>query len=98
MHGRVCVVVRSASLLLVVKRLRWMAFGGAFGLVSSMWAQRKAKGLADRYAPVRGTATVAGTARRLTSDLRGAWADGRQQMRSTEDRLRREQANSSNWS
>jgi hypothetical protein len=74
-----------------------MAFGGAFGLVSSLWAQRKAKGLADKYAPVRGTATVAGTARKLTRDLRGAWTDGRKQMRSTEDRLRREQASTSNW-
>jgi hypothetical protein len=81
----------------VFKRMRWMALGGLFGLVSSIWTQRKAKGLADKYAPVRGTATMAGSIRRMTSDLRGAWTDGRKQMRSTEDRLRREQASTSSW-
>jgi len=72
------------------KRLRWLVIGGILGVLSSWWAQRKARSLADRYAPVRGTATAAGTARRVGRDLRDAWGDGRVEMRSTEDRLRAE--------
>ena len=75
----------------VFKRLRWLLLGGVFGAGSSLWIRRQFRHLAARYAPVRGTATVAGAARRVSRDLRDAWADGQRQMRDTETKLRDEQ-------
>ena len=75
----------------VFKRLRWLLLGGVFGAGSSLWIRRRFRHLAERYAPVRGTATVAGAARRVSRDLREAWADGQRQMRDTETKLREEQ-------
>ena len=75
----------------VLKRLRWLLLGGVFGAGSSLWIRRQFRHLAERYAPVRGTATVAGAARRVSRDLREAWADGQRQMRDTETKLRDEQ-------
>ena len=72
------------------KRLRWLILGGVFGVGGSVWVRRRARDLAERYAPVRGTATVVGTARRLSRDLREAWMDGRREMRDTETELREE--------
>ena len=75
----------------VFKRLRWLLLGGVFGAGSSLWIRRQFRHLAARYAPVRGTATVAGAARRVSRDLRDAWGDGQRQMRDTETKLRDEQ-------
>ncbi len=75
----------------VLKRLRWLLLGGVFGAGSSLWIRRQFRHLTERYAPVRGTATVAGAARRVSRDLREAWADGQRQMRDTETKLRDEQ-------
>ena len=88
------------------KRLRWLILGGVFGVGGSVWVRRRARDLAERYAPVRGTATVvgtaravrpsrafasfSGTARRLSRDLREAWMDGQREMRDTETELRKE--------
>lgn len=72
----------------VFKRLRWMTIGTLFGAGGSMWLQRRVRAFADRHAAVRGTATVAGTARQVGRDLREAWSDGRREMRETETRLR----------
>ena len=80
----------------MLKRLRWLLLGGLFGAVSSLWVRRQFRYLAERYAPVRGTATVAGAARRVGRDLRDAWADGHRQMRDTESKLRAEQTKVSN--
>ena len=63
----------------------------------NLWSGRLAVGSEaiplpyERYAPIRGTATVAGAARRVTRDIRSAWSDGRRQMRDTETELRKEQ-------
>ena len=65
--------------------------GGLFGAGSSLWIRRQFRNLATRYAPVRGTVTVAGAARRVSRDLREAWVDGQRQMRDTEAKLREEQ-------
>ncbi|MFL2986246.1 MAG: hypothetical protein ACJZ57_03280 [Candidatus Poriferisodalaceae bacterium] len=75
----------------VFKRLRWLLLGGVFGAGGSLWIRRQFRHLAARYAPVRGTATVAGAARRVSRDLREAWADGQREMRDTETKLRGEQ-------
>ena len=75
----------------VFKRLRWLLLGGVFGAGGSLWIRRQFRHLAARYAPVRGTATVAGAARRVSRDLREACADGQREMRDTETKLRGEQ-------
>ncbi|MCS5688946.1 MAG: hypothetical protein VX785_09575 [Actinomycetota bacterium] len=75
----------------MLKRLRWLILGGVFGAGSSVWVRRRVRNLVERYGPVRGTATVVGTARRVGRDLREAWADGQREMRDTETELRREQ-------
>ncbi|WP_419839622.1 hypothetical protein [Candidatus Poriferisodalis sp.] len=85
----------------MLKRLRWLTLGAGLGVGASLWAQRRLRYLLDRYAPVRGTATVLGSARRMRRDatdawqerrqrLEGAWEDGRRQMRDAEQRLRDE--------
>jgi hypothetical protein len=74
----------------VLKRLRWLILGGVFGAGDSVWVRRRVRDLAQRYAPVRGTATVLGSARRVSRDLREAWADGQREMRDTETELRRD--------
>ena len=74
----------------MLKRLRWLILGGVVGGGGAVWVRRRARDLAERYAPVRGTATVVGTARRLSRDLREAWMDGQREMRDTETELRKE--------
>jgi hypothetical protein len=75
----------------MIKRLRWLTIGSLFGAGGSMWLQRRVRAFSDRHAAVRGTATVAGSARRMSRDLREAWTDGRREMRDTEARLRERQ-------
>ncbi|MDE0873387.1 MAG: hypothetical protein OSA88_05865 [Acidimicrobiales bacterium] len=72
------------------KRLRWLILGGVFGAGGSVWVRRRVRDLIKRYAPVRGTATVLGSARQVSRDLREAWADGQREMRDTETELRRD--------
>lgn len=85
----------------MLKRLRWLTLGAGLGAGASLWVQRRLRHLVDRYAPVRGTATVLGTARRVRRDLKDAWKDGRtrvdtawedgkRQMQDAEQRLRDE--------
>jgi len=87
LHGVDCA---AGNLSTVFKRLRWLTIGGLFGAGGSLWLQRRLRAFADRHAAVRGTASVAGTARQMGRDLRDAWSDGRREMRETEDRLRAE--------
>ena len=75
----------------MIKRLRWLTIGSLFGAGGSMWLQRRVRAFADRHAAVRGTASMAGSARQVSRDLRDAWSDGRREMRDTEARLRDEQ-------
>ena len=72
------------------KRLRWLTVGAGLGAGASLWLQRRIRVLADRYAPVSGTANVVGAARKVRRDLRAAWRDGKRQMHSAEQRLRDE--------
>ncbi|MDG2025373.1 MAG: hypothetical protein P8J75_13055 [Actinomycetota bacterium] len=74
----------------MLKRLRWLILGGVFGAGGSVWVRRRVQDLIKRYAPVRGTATVLGSARQVSRDLREAWADGQREMRDTETELRRD--------
>ena len=72
------------------KRLRWLILGRVFGAGGSVWVRRRVRDLIKRYAPVRGSATVLGSARQVSRDLREAWADGQREMRDTETELRRD--------
>ena len=74
----------------MLKRLRWLILGGVVGAGGSVWVRRRVRDLIKRYAPVRGTATVLGSARQVSRDLREAWADGQREMRDTETELRRD--------
>lgn len=85
----------------MLKRLRWLTVGAGLGAGASIWLQRRLRHLVNRYAPVRGTATVLSTARQVRRDLADAWQDGRErvdtawhdgklQMRDAEQRLRNE--------
>ena len=69
--------------------------GGIFGAGGSVWVRRQFRHLAERYAPVRGTATMAGAAR-ASGDIREAWTDGQRKMRDTEAELRAKQEQLSN--
>ncbi|WP_420444259.1 hypothetical protein [Candidatus Poriferisodalis sp.] len=74
----------------MLKRMRWLTLGAGLGAGASLWVQRRLRVLLDRYAPVRGTANVLGTARQLRRDLRIALRDGKRQMQDAEQRLRDE--------
>ncbi len=74
----------------MLKRLRWLTVGAGLGAGASLWLQRRFRQFVDRHAPVRGTATVLGTARKVRRDLRSAWRDGKRQMRDAEQHLRDE--------
>ena len=74
----------------MLKRLRWLTLGAGLGAGASLWLQRRFRSLLDRYAPVRGTTNVLGTARQMRRDLRAAWRDGKRQMANAEQRLRDE--------
>ena len=67
-----------------------MILGGVFGAGGAVWVRRRVRDLIKRYAPVRGSATVLGSARQVSRDLREAWADGQREMRDTETELRRD--------
>ncbi len=68
---------RTAEML---KRLRWLTLGAGLGASGLLWMQRRLRHVIDRYAPVRGTATALGTARRVRRDLKEAWQDGRRRV------------------
>ena len=74
----------------MLKRMRWLTLGAGLGAGASLWVQRRLRVLLDRYAPVRGTANVLGTARQMRRDLRIALRDGKRQMQDAEQRLRDE--------
>ena len=76
----------------MLKRLRWLTLGAGLGAGASLWVQRRLRYLMDRYAPVRGTATVLGTARRVRRDLRDAWQDGRKRVDAAWDDGKRQMA------
>lgn len=64
------------------KRMRWLATGLVVGAGGSVWAQRKAKEVASRYAP-------AGVAQDAANRALDALKEGRTAMREREAQLRR---------
>ncbi len=69
-------------------RAKWMVMGAAIGFGGSVWAQRKVKATVERYLPPQLGDEVAGRARSLQSDVRGALGEGRDAMRARETELR----------
>ena len=65
----------------MLKRVRWLTAGAAFGFGGAVWLQRKVKTAADRYRPVG----VAGAA---VSRAKVALEEGRTAMREREAELR----------
>jgi hypothetical protein len=58
------------------RRLFW--FGAGVGV--TLWAQRRASALTERFTPVAMRSSAQRRARQVGSDLRGALGDGRQAM------------------
>ena len=65
----------------MLKRVRWLTAGAAFGFGGALWLQRKVKSAADRYRPVG----LAGAAAVRAKD---AFDEGRTAMREREAELR----------
>ena len=65
----------------MLKRLRWLTAGAAFGFGGAVWLQRKVKAATDRYRP----AGVAGAAAARAKD---ALEEGRRAMQEREAELR----------
>lgn len=70
------------------QRLRWLAIGAAGGVGASVWARRKARLVASRYAPGGLAAGAADRVRGWPGEVREALREGRSTMRQTEDELR----------
>ena len=77
---------------MVPKRAFWAATGYAAGFGTSIWAVRKAKAAARRFAPsqvvARSAASAGVTRRRIGGALSDAFSEGREVMRSREAQMR----------
>ena len=77
---------------MVPKRAFWAATGYAAGFGTSIWAVRKAKAVARRFAPsevvTRTAASAGATKRRIGDALGDAFVEGRDVMRSREAEMR----------
>jgi hypothetical protein len=72
----------------VLKRARWISVGAALGAGGVLWAQRKIRGVSDRYGPAGIAGDAMERAISLPSNLRDAFAEGREAMRDREAELR----------
>jgi hypothetical protein len=71
------------------KRVRWIGAGAALGAGTVLWAQRKLRGVADRYSPAGIAGDAVERAISLPGNLRDAFDEGRHAMREREAELRR---------
>jgi len=74
----------------VFRRLFWLLVGVGFGFGASFWMMRFVKETMARYSPEQVSADLAGAIKGLGTDLRLAFADGREGMREREAALRAE--------
>ena len=70
------------------RRVFWLLVGVGFGFGVSFWLMRFVRATADRYAPEKVSADVAGALRGFGTDLREAAREGREGMREREAELR----------
>jgi hypothetical protein len=76
----------------VIRRLFWFGTGASIGLGGAMWVRRRIRQAVARYVPARVRRDVADGVRRVGSELKGAWSEGRSAMQTREAELRRELA------
>jgi hypothetical protein len=74
----------------VFKRAFWLVIGAGFGFGVAFFVLRFVRQAAERVAPDRVRADVAGAIRDLGRDLREAVAEGREAMREREEAIRAE--------
>jgi hypothetical protein len=73
----------------IPKRVFWLTVGYGAGLGTSLYAVRKVKAAARRYAPDSLGERVSGTVTGISRDVRAAVSEGRTAMREREQELRR---------
>jgi hypothetical protein len=76
----------------IPKRVFWLGVGYGAGLGTSLYAVRKVKAAARRYAPENLGERVSGTVTGISRDVRAAVSEGRSAMREREAELRRPKA------
>ncbi|HEY3144626.1 MAG TPA: hypothetical protein VGJ86_26075 [Acidimicrobiales bacterium] len=74
------------------RRVMWFGTGASVGFGGAVWIRNRIRRTLDRYRPNRVTTDVTTGVRRVGSDLRGAWSEGRVAMRVREAELRDELA------
>ena len=70
------------------KRAFWLIVGAGFGFGVSFWLMRFVRETTKKYSPENVTNELAGTARRIGTDLKEALAEGRVAMREREAQIR----------
>jgi hypothetical protein len=74
------------------RRLFWLGTGASVGFGGAMWIRSKVRRAVAKVMPDRVAADVASGARRAGSNVRDAFAEGRDAMRAREAELRDELA------
>lgn len=72
----------------VLKRVSWFVAGAAAGAGGAVWAQRKVKEAARRYAPAQVATNAVESARQRGRDVVDAVREGRRAMAAKEQELR----------
>lgn len=72
----------------MLKRLRWLTAGAAFGFGGSLWLQRKVKTAADRFRPVGLAGAAAGRAKDALDEGRAAMREREAELRGTAGKRR----------
>ena len=76
----------------VVRRAFWFGTGATAGVGGALWVRRRIRRAVARYAPEHVSQEMASGVRRVGTDLREAWSEGRAEMQSREAELRQELA------
>jgi hypothetical protein len=74
----------------VFRRALWFTTGATAGFGGAMWIRRRVLRTAERYSPAHVQDEVATSVRRLGSDVREAFSEGRRTMAEREAELRSE--------
>ncbi|MCP3938314.1 MAG: hypothetical protein GY708_23445 [Actinomycetia bacterium] len=72
----------------MIKRMIWMGFGAILGASSWAYANKRVRGVVDRYAPAEVRDRLAGRARGVGGTVKSALVEGRDAMAAKERELR----------